>query len=65
MLARSNPMFQLGHTPKLREKQLTMHLSNDAARAPELETSNVIFFLFFKISCSLSKFVAGGGKCRL
>lgn len=43
----------------------TTHLSKDAARAPELETSNVNPFRFCKISWSFSKFVRGGGKCRL
>ena len=44
---------------------LTTHLSNDAARAPELETSNDRPFLFHNISCNFSKLVLGGGKCRL
>ena len=44
---------------------LTTHLSKDAARAPELETSNDKPFLFHNISCNFSKLVLGGGKCRL
>ena len=44
---------------------LTRHLSNDAASAPELETSSVNPLRLLRMSCSFSKFVRGGGKCRL
>lgn len=43
----------------------TMHLSNEAASAPELETSSLSPFRFNSTSCSFSKFVLGGGRCRL
>jgi hypothetical protein len=42
----------------------TMH-SNEAASAPELETSKVIPFLFINKSCNFSKFIFGGSKWRL
>lgn len=43
----------------------TIHLSRDAAKAPELETSSASPLRFFRMSWSFSKFVLGGGKCRL
>lgn len=43
----------------------TTHLSNEAASAPELDTSSLNPFRFKSTSWSFSKFVFGGGKCRL
>lgn len=43
----------------------TMHLSNEAARAPELDTSSVKPLRLCRISCNFSKFDRGGGRCRL
>lgn len=43
-------------------KRHTTHLSRDAAKAPELETSRSIPLRFFSRSWSFSKFVLGGGK---
>ena len=44
---------------------LTMQLSNDAAKAPEVETSSANPRRFLRMSCSFSKFVRGGGRWRL
>lgn len=43
----------------------TTHLSRDAAKAPELDTSRVMPFSFIKRSCSFSKLLCGGAICRL
>ena len=45
--------------------RLTVHLSNESARAPELDTSSVRPLRFCRMSCSFSKLERGGGKCRL
>ena len=44
---------------------LTTQLSRDAASAPELETSSAMPLRFLRMSCNFSKFVRGGGRCRL
>lgn len=43
----------------------TMHLSSEAASAPDEDTSRARPRRFARISCNFSKLVAGGGKCRL
>ena len=44
---------------------LTTQLSNDAANSPEVETSSANPQRFFRMSCSFSRFVRGGGRWRL
>lgn len=53
------------HAWSARDLLLTTHRSSDSARAFEEETSNDIPFRFCKRSCNVSKFVFGGGICRL
>ena len=57
--------FEGGEKKRTLSDMLTTHLSSDAASAPELETSSVIPLRFLRMSCSFSKFVRGGGRCRL
>ncbi len=66
MLAQWGPMTSNeGAEGRFHQTTLTTHSSNDAASAPELETSRLMPRRFLRISCSFSKFVRGGGKCRL
>jgi hypothetical protein len=58
-------LFGVNRYSCIDDTQLTRHLSNESAKAPELDTSNVRPLRFCKISWSFSKFVRGGGKWRL
>lgn len=55
----------ISDTKERESERRTRHLSSDAANAPLLETSSVSPLRFFRMSCSFSKFVLGGGRCRL
>lgn len=50
---------------EIRGQELTTQASSEAARAPELETSNWILLSFHNKSCSFSKLLRGGGMWRL
>jgi hypothetical protein len=50
---------------KGKKATLTTHLSSEAARLEELDTSRAIRFRLIKTSRNLSKLSCGGGKCRL
>ena len=49
----------------MKAEKHTIHLSRESASAPELVTSKGMPLRFINISCSFSKFVRGGGICRL